>query len=455
MKKKSRMKSVHLIPLSFLVVIVIGTYLLTLPISTASGEGTDYITALFTATTSVCVTGLVVVDTFSYWSIFGQVVIVLLIQIGGLGVVTVGGLLMMARKMKFSLGDRALLEDSLNVDRKREVKTFLGRIIRGVILVEAVGAGLYAIEFVPLLGVFKGIWASIFHSVSAFCNAGMDVVGPNSMIDFNHSPLLMIVTMVLIVLGGIGFVVWIDVVDSVKTGLKMNYSLKLMIRRMSEHTKLVILLTLALIVVGAAIVFVAEYNNPATIGGMEFGYKILNSFFQSVTWRTAGFASVPQAELTDVTIVVGCIFMFIGGSPIGTAGGVKTVTAFLFFANAVSYVIGRQETVIFNRRVTAERMRKAAAIVFVSMGIALIMTLLLLSRGGMDLTAALYEVFSAIGTVGVSKGLTPNLDGIGRLIIILSMYLGRIGPISMAFVFSGENNISNKIRHSEGNFYVG
>ena len=222
MKKKFRMKSVHLIPLSFLAVILIGAVLLTLPISTSSGEGTDFVTALFTSTTSVCVTGLVVEDTFSYWSFFGQLVIVLLIQIGGLGVVTVGGLLMMARKMKFSLGDRALLEDSLNVDRKREVRTFLFHVIRGVLWVEGIGAALYAIEFIPLLGFFEGIWASIFQSVSAFCNAGMDVVGPNSMIDFNTSPLLMILTMVLIVVGGIGFVVWIDVADAIRCGIKRN-----------------------------------------------------------------------------------------------------------------------------------------------------------------------------------------------------------------------------------------
>ena len=455
MKKKFRMKSVHLIPLSFLAVILIGAVLLTLPISTSSGEGTDFVTALFTSTTSVCVTGLVVEDTFSYWSFFGQLVIVLLIQIGGLGVVTVGGLLMMARKMKFSLGDRALLEDSLNVDRKREVKTFLFHVIRGVLWVEGIGAALYAIEFIPLLGFFEGIWASIFQSVSAFCNAGMDVVGPNSMIDFNTSPLLMILTMVLIVVGGIGFVVWIDVADAIRCGIKRNYSFRVLLSRISEHSKLVILLTLGLIVIGAVIVFGAEFDNPATMGDMALGDKILNSFFQSVTWRTAGFASVSQQDLTELTCFVGCIFMFIGGSPIGTAGGVKTVTAFLFFMNAASYVTGKHETVIFSRRVSEERMRKASAIVFVSMVIALLMTVLLMSRGGIDLTAGLYEVFSAIGTVGVSRGLTPNLDVLGRLIIILSMYLGRIGPISMAFMFSKESTTSNKIRHSEGNFYVG
>lgn len=454
-KKKRRMKSVHYIPLSFLALILVGAFLLTLPISTASGEGTDFITALFTSTTSVCVTGLVVVDTFSYWSLFGQLVIVLLIQIGGLGVVTVGGLLMMARKMKFSLGDRVLLEDSLNVDRKREVKSFLFRVIKGVGLVEGIGAALYSIEFVPMLGTEKGVWASVFHSVSAFCNAGMDIVGPNSMIDFNKSPLLMIVTMALIILGGIGFVVWVDITDSIREGIKKHFSIPTIYRRISEHSKLVVLLTLGLILVGAVIVYLAEYDNPATLGTMDVGDKIMNSLFQSVTWRTAGFASVPQDSLTDVTVVSGCILMFIGGSPVGTAGGVKTVTAFLFFMNAVSYITGRSEAVVFHHRITRERMRKASAIVFVSMVIALIMTLLLLSRGGMDLSAALYEVFSAIGTVGVSKGLTPNLDDIGRIIIIITMYLGRIGPISMAFFFSKERNTSNKIKHSEGNFYVG
>ena len=454
MIKNNKMKPIHLIPLSFLAVIIIGAVLLTMPFSSANGEWTDFVTALFTSTTSVCVTGLVVVDTFAHWSFFGQLIIVLLIQIGGLGVVTVGAIVMHLAKKKFTLGHRVLLEDSLNLDRRREVGSFIVRVVAGVFAVEEIGALIYAIEFIPRLGFFKGIWAAIFQSVSAFCNAGMDVVGPNSMIDFNDSPILMIVTMVLIVVGGIGFVVWYDIIDGIREGIKKRFSVKTIVRRFSEHSKLVVLLTLSLILIGAAIFFFVEYDNPNTLGEMDLGDKILNSFFQSVTLRT-GFVSVPQDGLTDISCVVGCILMFIGGSPVGTAGGVKTVTAFLFFLNAYSYVVGKPENVIFKKRVSEEGMRKASAIVFVNMSIALVMTLLVLLSGEIPLTDALYEVFSAIGTVGVSRGLTPNLNVFARLVIILTMYLGRVGPISMAIFFSKGNDTSNKIRHGEGNFYVG
>lgn len=455
MIKNNRMKPIHLIPLSFMAVIIIGAVLLMMPFSSANGEWTDLVTALFTSTTSVCVTGLVVVDTFSYWSFFGQLIIVALIQIGGLGVVTVGAIVMHVAKKKFTLGHRVLLEDSLNLDRRREVGSFIVRVVAGVFAVEEIGALIYAIEFIPRLGFFKGIWAAIFQSVSAFCNAGMDVVGPNSMIDFNDSPILMIVTMVLIVVGGIGFVVWYDIIDGIREGIKKRFSVKTIVRRFSEHSKLVVLLTLSLILIGAAIFFFVEYDNPNTLGEMDFGDKILNSFFQSVTLRTAGFVSVPQDGLTDVSCVVGCILMFIGGSPVGTAGGVKTVTAFLFFLNAYSYVVGKPENVVLKKRVSEEGMRKASAIVFVNMSIALVMTLLVLLSGEISLTDALYEVFSAIGTVGVSRGLTPNLNVFARLVIILTMFLGRVGPISMAIFFSKGNDTSNRIRHGEGNFYVG
>ena len=455
MIKNNRMKPIHLIPLSFMAVIIIGAVLLMMPFSSATGEWTDLVTALFTSTTSVCVTGLVVVDTFSYWSFFGQLIIVALIQIGGLGVVTVGAIVMHVAKKKFTLGHRVLLEDSLNLDRRREVGSFIVRVVAGVFAVEEIGALIYAIEFIPRLGFFKGIWAAIFQSVSAFCNAGMDVVGPNSMIDFNDSPILMIVTMVLIVVGGIGFVVWYDIIDGIREGIKKRFSVKTIVRRFSEHSKLVVLLTLSLILIGAAIFFFVEYDNPNTLGEMDFEDKILNSFFQSVTLRTAGFVSVPQDGLTDVSCVVGCILMFIGGSPVGTAGGVKTVTAFLFFLNAYSYVVGKPENVILKKRVSEEGMRKASAIVFVNMSIALVMTLLVLLSGEIPLTDALYEVFSAIGTVGVSRGLTPNLNVFARLVIILTMFLGRVGPISMAIFFSKGNDTSNRIRHGEGNFYVG
>ncbi len=453
--KRFRISTVQFIPLSFFLTILIGTILLMLPVSTAPGEETGIVTATFTSTTSVCVTGLVVVDTYAHWSTFGQAVILTLVQIGGLGVVAVGSMIMLIGRKKFSLGDRKLLGDSLNIDKNRGLLLFLKRIFKSVFVVEAVGAALFAVRFIPLLGVGKGIWASIFQSISAFCNAGMDVVGPNSMIDFQDSTYLMGVTMTLIVLGGLGFVVWFDVIDGVREGIKKRRSPAKIFRRLPVHSKLVLIMTASLLVGGMLYVLAAEFHNSDTIGRMPLSKKLLNSMFQSVTFRTAGFASIPQDKLTEGTCFLGYLLMFIGGSPVGTAGGVKTVTMFFVFMNAVSYIRGKKENVVFHRRVSEESMRKAAAVVFVSFVTVFVMTLLLMTRGGIVLTDALYEVVSALATVGLSRSLTPTLDTIGRLIIIVCMYLGRIGPISMALFFSKDAGAKNKIRHAEGTFYVG
>lgn len=452
---KKLISSVYLIPISFLLTILIGAVLLSLPVSSASGESTGLLTALFTSTTSVCVTGLVVVDTYLHWSMFGQLVILILVQIGGLGVVAVGSMLMLIGKRKFSLGSRNLLTDALNVEKRRGLLSFLIKIFKGTFIVELIGAFFYSIYFVPRLGFSKGMWASLFQAVSAFCNAGMDVVGPNSMIDFHYSGLMMSVTSALIILGGLGFVVWFDVIDGIKEGIKKRMSPAKIIKRLPIHSKLVLILTGLFLLVGTVGILFTEYNNPDTIGNMDFTGKLSNSFFQSVTFRTAGFASVPQDKLTEGSCFIGYILMFIGGSPVGTAGGVKTVTAFLVFMNAVSYIKGRKENLVFNKRITEELMRKAAAIVFVSFMSVFLMTFLLMVTGGINLTDSLYEVVSALATVGLSRGLTPLLNTAGRLIIIVSMYLGRIGPISMAVFFSKGSGQENKIKHSEGKLYVG
>ena len=452
---RSGIKPSRIIPVSFIFVIFIGALLLMLPFASASGEKTDFLTALFTATTSICVTGLVVVDTYSHWSLFGQFVILLLIQIGGLGVVAVGSMIMVISKKKFFLHVRMLLGDSLNLDTKGEVLFFLTRMFKGVFIVEAAGAVLCAVRFIPMLGIAKGLWASLFQSVSAFCNAGMDVVGPNSMIDLRSSNILMYTTMILIVLGGVGFVVWFDCVGCISYGIRQRLSPERIISRLPEHTKIALLMTFGLILFGAVCVFAAEYNNPATLGGMSLYDKVLNSLFQSVTFRTAGFASVPQENLTEISCMAGYVLMFIGGSPVGTSGGIKTVTAFLFFMNAYSYINGKKENVVFHKRVPEDQMRKASAIVFYSLVTVFVMTFLLMLRGGIKHTDALYEVISALGTVGLSRNLTPHLDSMGRVIIIISMYLGRIGPISMILFFTKGSGAENALKHADGRFYVG
>lgn len=454
--KKWSLASEHLIPLSFLGAIIIGTIILMLPISAASGKATDFITALFTATTSVCVTGLIVVDTYSHWSVFGQAVILLLAQIGGLGIITVASMLLLVTKRKFSMGQRMMLKDALNLNTRSGILGKLVRIVLGTFVVEMIGAVLYSFSFIPLLGVKKGIWASVFNSISAFCNAGMDIVGPTSMGQFSSQPAVLLTTMFLIVLGGLGYVVWFDLSTNIRKGAKKRFTPVQIWKRLSEHTKLVLTLTISLILIGAVAFFLSEYNNPKTIGNMSLGDKILNSFFESITLRTAGFTSFSQSGMTEISCVVSYILMFIGGSPIGTAGGIKTVTFFLAAMNIITYINQDKKNLVFHRRVTDDLMRKATVIVAVSSFTVVVMTLALMATNkGLGITNALFEIISASATVGLTRDVTPHLNLAGKIIVIISMYLGRIGPISMAIFFASPKKDNNTSKYAEGEFYVG
>lgn len=450
-----RISPARIIPASFLMAILFGTFLLMLPVSSANGESQGLITSLFTATTSVCVTGLVVVDTYAAWSIFGKIVILILIQLGGLGIISFTSMMMLILRKRFSIEDRQLLVDAMNFDTGNGLLGFLVRIFRWTFIVEGIGACFYLIEFIPRFGVGKGIWISVFTAISAFCNAGMDIIGPDSLISYNSDPGVLIITMTLIVLGGLGYVVWFDVTDVLKEGIRNRFSPRKIIHRFSTHTKLVLLLTLLLIALGAAIVFPAEYYNTATMADMSLGDKILNSIFQSVTFRTAGFASVPQSGLSPCSVLIGYFLMFVGGSPIGTAGGVKTITMFVILLNVVAFVRQRRESVVFKRKISANLVRKATAIVFVSMMTVIVSTLLVLATNDTNIEDALFETFSAVATVGLSRGLTPELTGLGKLIIIMAMYLGRIGPISLAIFFASQKTTKNNLNYAHGKFYVG
>ena len=452
--RNGKMSSIRLIPLSFLGAIALGTLLLLLPFATAKDRHTDFITALFTATTSVCVTGLVVVDTFSHWSLFGQTVILLLIQIGGLGIITVASLFMVLSHRKFSLGDRIMLKDALNLNTSTGVLTMLRRITRGTLIVEAVGMLLYLPVFIRDFGPMKGLWVSAFNAVSAFCNAGMDVIGPSSLALYRSNPLVMGVTMTLIVLGGLGFVVWFDVNRTVRDGIRRRFTPLQIAKRFNEHTKLVLCMTGILILGGAVLIFVFEYGNPSTIGNMPLGGKIVNSLFQSITLRTAGFTTFSQKGLTGPSCLAAFMMMFIGGSPIGTAGGVKTVTFYLALMHVITYIRG-QDKVLFRHAVSGEDMRKASVLLFVSLAAVLVLAVLLIACNPVNMTDALYEVISASATVGLSRNLTPRLNFPGKLVIIFAMYLGRIGPISMAVFFARRRQKDTAVQYTEGKFFIG
>ena len=450
-----RFSSEQYLPLGFLVLIFAGAALLMIPAATAPGEKTTFLTALFTSTTSVCVTGSVVVDTYLHWSLFGKVVILFLIQLGGLGLISVLGFFANMAKKNFSLKEVLLLRDAYNLDSAKGIQDFLKRVWYGTMLVEMLGAGGYMIVFIPQYGLARGIWYSVFTAVSAFCNAGIDIMGPDSLIRYNSNPWVMTVTMVMIIMGGIGYVVWFDLSGGLTQQLQKRTRARRTFRRLREHTRLVLILTAVLIGAGAALFFLFEHGNPDTLGHMPLGQKIWNSVFQSVTCRTAGFSTVPQEKLTEASCLVGDVLMFIGGSPVGTAGGVKTITMFVLLLSVLAFIRNQNEVHFLRRRISLEMLRKAMAIITVHLFIAIAACLALMAATGTSLNDALYEIMSAVSTVGLSRGLTPHLNAAGRLIVILTMYFGRIGPISMFLFFQSKKMKEDGVSYADGNYIIG
>ncbi|MDO4803334.1 MAG: potassium transporter TrkG [Lachnospiraceae bacterium] len=449
------LKSSHVIPMGFLAVILLGAMLLYLPISSAAGEQTSFLTALFTATTSVCVTGSVVVDTFSHWSLFGKFVILLLIQTGGLGIVAIICSLLIFNRQQLSLGSSIILKDAYNLDSAREISRFLSYVAGGTLIVEAAGAVGYLPFFAGRYGIIRGIWYSVFTSVSAFCNAGIDILGPDSLIRYSDNVMVLGITMVLIVLGGIGYVVWFDVLGVKKTRLSRIAHAKNHHRRLLGHTRLVLRLTAAFIFGGALVIFLLEYNNAGTIGEMSLGQKILNSIFESVSFRTAGFSTFPQENMKESTSILGIFLMFTGGSPVGTAGGVKTVTMFVLMANVMAFIRGENEVTVMKRRIPDDVIRKAVAIITVHFIISFVLCFFLMLAADLSAVDAMFEIMSAVSTVGLSRGVTAGLNPVGQWIVILGMYLGRIGPISMFLFFQTGHSEKSGVRHADGKFIVG
>ena len=453
---KIKLTPIQIILLGFLGVIFIGALLLKIPFCTVKGEETSFLTALFTSTTSICVTGLVVVDTYSHWTILGKIIILILIQIGGFGVITFYSITMLMMHKRFSLKLRLLVQEYYNLDSIQGLIVFMKKVIYGTLIAEGIGAVLYSFIFIPQFGIIKGLGISIFNAVSAFCNAGMDIIGPNSLINYQTNIPINVITMTLIVVGGIGYVVWFDVINTAKKlWSKKIISPFSLYKKLNEHSRLVINITIVLIISGALLILILEYNNPATIGNMSIGNKIMASLFQSITLRTAGFATIPQESLNSSSCIVGLIYMFIGGSPVGTAGGVKTVTMFMIVLNAISYIRGRDEVVIFSRSVSHEMINKASAIVTVSVCVSFLFTVMLIANSHVRALSAAYEIISATGTVGLSLALTPTLNAAGRLIVIFSMFLGRIGPISMALFFTVNRPDKNDINYAKGHYIIG
>lgn len=441
----------HIIMLSFLAAILIGSILLSLPISSADGKSIAYIDALFTATTATCVTGLVTVPTVSTFSVFGQVVILLLIQIGGLGVITVLSGIMIALNKRVSLSQRVLLQDAFNLNNLSGLIKFVKKVIFGTFIIEGLGALLYMPVFIKDFGL-KGIWVSVFTSISAFCNAGIDIIGETSLCSYTSNVLVNTVTVLLIILGGIGFIVWWDIIRVFKNIKKLGLKA---LKGLTLHTKLVLTATAVLIFAGAALIFIYEYNNPLTIKEMSLFEKVQFSLFQSVTTRTAGFATLPQENLSDGASIVSMLLMFIGGSPVGTAGGVKTITLLIIFISAFSMIRNQNSANAFRRTISEQSVKKAIAVVSMSFIIMITSTLLLLMVCDAPAIDIFYETVSATATVGLTRNLTSTLNLMGKIIIIITMYLGRIGPISLAIAFNIRKQNKNIIKNPTADISVG
>ena len=453
MKKTSKItiSTTHWILLSFLVTILLGAVLLSLPISGANGQATPFVDGLFTATTATCVTGLVVVPTVTAWRVFGQVVILALIQLGGLGVITVLAGIALTLHRKMGISDSLLLQDAFNLNTLAGLGSFVKKVILGTFAVEGVGALLYMTVFVPEFGA-KGIWYAVFTSISAFCNAGIDIMKENSLCDYVSNPIINAVTCGLIIISGIGYIVWWDVLRVFREAKKKKGPI---LRRLTLHSKIALTSTAVLILSGAALIFLFEKDNPLTMQHLSLLDKIQASIFQSVTTRTAGFATVPQENLTNSSAIVSLLLMFIGGSPVGTAGGIKTVTFTVLFAAALAAVKQRNEVTLFRRTVSKQAVSKAIGVCCMSFSIMFLSTVLLSAVTEASALDIAYETVSATATVGLTRNLTPSLNTMGKLIITATMYLGRIGPISLAIAFNLKKAKPNNVKNPTEEISVG
>ncbi len=446
MNRLRKLHPVQILALFFIIVIFTGAILLTFPIASNSGYGTDYLDALFTATSAASVTGLVVLDTGTYWSSFGKTVILILIQIGGLGIMsfTTFGVLKFGKKI--SLSTSLLVKEALNVDGFQGLSLIMRYVISFTIIVESLGALLLCLVFIPQYGFSEGLYISLFTSISAFCNAGFDIFGNYaSLTNYFNSPYVLIICMLLIVIGGIGFGVITEFITYKHT------------KKISIMTKIVLIVTGILIVLGAVVFFILEYDNPLTLKNMSMSDKILNSFFASISPRTAGFNSINLSNLRAGSIFLTCILMLIGGSPGSTAGGIKTTTVGVIVLSIYSYIRHEKNPIVLNKEIPSRIIRKSFVLAFISLFfISTFIILISITHQNISLDAITFEVFSAFNTVGLSIGLTSKLTSIGKFLIILAMYFGRVGTLTLLFAFTNKSdNNKNCVKYPEARITVG
>ena len=443
-----KIRTTQAIVMGFCVIILIGSILLNLPISSRDGHSIGLLNSIFTATSAVCVTGLVVVDTYAHWTVFGQIVILSLIQIGGLGLMTLATLFSLALGRKISFKERLLIAESLNQFSPQGMVKLIKDILIGTAIFEGLGAIILSIRFAGQFGIRNGIYKGIFHSISAFCNAGFDLMGEkgqfSSLTSYVEDPLVNITVVSLIIIGGLGFAVWEDVFRTRNfSGLRL-------------HTKLVLVMTGILLLSGFVFFLVLEYSNTKTLQPLSFRGKILASMFQSVTPRTAGFNTLPTGDLTNASKLMTMVFMFIGGSPGSTAGGIKTSTAGVLIFSVISVLKGYKDVNMFKKRLEVEVIFRAMAIVILSLIVIISTTVVLSIFENATLTEYFFESISAFGTVGLSLGITPALGIAGKIALVITMFLGRVGVLTMGMAITMRMQKSEvKLKYPEAKILVG
>lgn len=448
---KHGMRHMHpamVMALGFLIIILVGAVCLMLPISSRSGRVTSFLDSLFTATSATCVTGLVRVGTATHWSDFGQAIILLLIQIGGLGFMTMASIASFATHRTITLRERMVMSAGLNITDNAGIVRLTRRVLFGTFVFEGIGAIILACRFVPRFGFPRGIKMGVFHSVSAFCNAGFDLLGTwgnefQSLMGYVDDIVVNLTIMALIIVGGLGFFVWGDIWD------KRNF------KCLRVHSKLVIVTTAGLLLMGFALTLLFEWNNPKTLGVLSKPDRVLAAAFQSVTLRTAGFNTIDQAGLTGSSQAISCLLMMIGGSPGSTAGGIKTVSAAILVLSAFSALRGRTWISAFGRTITARSLMNAITMLIVGVSVALAGACAISYIEDLPFHQCLFEAVSAFATVGVSMGITPGLHASSCLILISLMYLGRVGILTLGVAVLMRHRDPSKVHYPDASVMVG
>ena len=447
LRKKIKLSPTQIIAVTFALIILVGALLLSLPVASRSGQSVGVRPALFTATSATCVTGLILGDTWTMWSGFGQAVIITLIEIGGLGFMSMASLVIFALRKKIGLKQRMVMAQALSVNEMESVVRLQKWVLLGSLIIQLTGALILFVRFLPHYGIKQAAIWGVFHAVSGFCNAGFDIVGniaPGAnMIVFNDDPVVLITLMALITVGGLGFFVW-EEVATVRC-----------FKKFSVYTKLVLIASSILLVGGAALILLLEWGNPETLGQMPVWQKVLNAFFQSATVRTAGFTSVDQAVLTEGGKAVSIVLMLIGGSSGSTAGGIKTVTFLVLVLFVLNRARGRNTVTSFRRNVPQEKIMDAATVVALMVGLATAGAVFITATCPVSFTDALFETVSALATVGLTAGVTPLLTVPAQLMIIVFMYFGRVGILTISLGFLMGDKAEQRFHYADTNLLIG